>query len=48
VPPVVIEPAIPARERTRIHALDCAATGTGIIIIIIIIIIIRTGIAQSV
>jgi len=29
MPPVGFEPTIPARERQQIHALDRAATGTG-------------------
>ena len=38
MPPTEFEPAIPASERPQTHALDRAATGTGIIIIIIIVV----------
>jgi len=30
MPPAGFEPTIPASERPQTHALDCAATGTGI------------------
>ena len=33
MPTVGIEPAIPASERPQIHALDRAATGTGVMLI---------------
>ena len=30
MPPAGFEPAIPANERSQIHALDCAVTGIGV------------------
>ena len=38
MPPVGFEPTISASERPQTHALDRAATGTGIIIIIIVVV----------